>query len=91
MPANPLPRPGYSVRDLAARWKVCMSKIRSFIQRGELAATNLAGSLGGRPQWRVSPEAVRAFEARRAGGPPPRPTRRKKTRPGVIDFYPTEM
>jgi hypothetical protein len=85
--ADTPPQAGFTVRDLAARWRVGLDKIRRWISLGDLVAVNVAGNLAGRPQWRVAPEAVKAFEARRAGGPPTRPARRHK-RSAQVDFYP---
>ncbi len=69
---------GYSVSDLAARWKVGADKIRGFLRRGELVGINMASSLAGRPQWRITPESVERFEQRRSSAPAPKPTRRHK-------------
>ena len=78
---------GYTVAALCRRWRVGADKVRGFIRRGELLAVNLASHLSGKPQWRITPEAVAAFEARRTSAPPPKTPRRKK-RTGEIDFFP---
>jgi hypothetical protein len=80
-------RGGFSVADLCRRWKVGPDKIHGFLRRGELVGVNVATNLSGRPQWRITPESVAAFERRRASAPPPKPPRRRR-RPDVIDFYP---
>jgi hypothetical protein len=82
------PTAGWTVAELAARWRVGLDKIRTWIRRGDLVAVNVASNLAGRPQWRVSAEALAAFEARRAGGPPPRPAKRRRKRSPQVDFYP---
>jgi hypothetical protein len=88
-PPTPLepPRGSYSVRQLARRWSVNPDKIRGWLRRGELQGVNVAGTLAGRPQWRITAEAVARFEACRSSTPPPKPARRKK-RTAIVDFYP---
>lgn len=81
------PTAGYTVRNLAKRYRVSPDKIRGFIRRGELAAINTATALCGKPRWVVMPEALAAFERRRQAGPPPKPQRRRR-RPAMIDYYP---
>jgi hypothetical protein len=78
---------GYTVADLARRWRVGADKLHAFIRRGELKAINTASALCGRPRWIILPEAVAEFERGRASGPPAKPARRKKqTVP--VDYYP---
>ena len=79
---------GYRVEDLCQRWKIGADKIRAFLRRGELLAVNVAANLSGRPQWRITPESVEAFEQRRSSAPPPKPPRRKRGQKGVVDYYP---
>jgi hypothetical protein len=78
---------GFSVADLCKRYKAGQAKIHGFIRRGELIAINIATNLTARPQWRVTPESVAAFEARRSSAPPSKPVRRRR-RPAVKDYYP---
>ena len=78
---------GLTVPDVAARYRVGEDKVRGWIKRGELAAINTASFLCGRPQLRVTPEALTAFEQRRTAGPLPKPPRRRR-RPAAIDYYP---
>jgi transposase len=84
---RPEPARGYTVRDVAARYRVGEDKVRAWVRRGELAAVNTASALCGRPQLRVTAEALAEFEKRRAGGPPPRPRRRRRA-PAALDYYP---
>jgi hypothetical protein len=81
------PRNGYSVADLCARWKIGADKINGFINRGELVAVNVATHTSARPQWRVTPEEVARFEAKRTSAPTPKPTRRRRPS-GQKDFFP---
>src|SRR5688572_22621567 len=81
------PRNGYSVAELCARWKIGADKVNAFIRRGELVAVNVATNTSVRPQWRITPEAVAEFEARRTSAPPPKPVRRRRASTAT-DFFP---
>jgi hypothetical protein len=83
------PTTGYTVRDLAKRYRVGEDKVRAWIIRGELAAINTAAALCGRPRFVVPPEALAAFECRRSAAPPPPPSRRRK-RTVLVDYSPIE-
>lgn len=79
---------GFSVKDLARRWKVGQDKIHGFRRRGELIGVNVASNLSGRPMWRFSAEVVALFEKRRSSAPQPKPARPARRRAGVVDYYP---
>src|SRR5437879_1326223 len=79
---------GHSVADLCRRWKIGPDKVHAFIPRGELVAVNVATSLSGRPQWRITRESVEVFERRRSSAPPPEPLRRRRRQTHEIDFFP---
>jgi transposase len=81
------PAAGFTVREVARRYRVGEDKVRTWIARGELAAVNTAAALCGRPRWVVCPEALRQFERRRNSAPPPKPVRSRRRRQEV-DFYP---
>ena len=83
----PSPTTGYTVADLAKRWRIGRDKVRGFLRRGELIGVNVASNLSAKPQWRITPESAEAFERRRTSAPPPKPPRRRK-RSYAIDFYP---
>jgi hypothetical protein len=76
-----------TVRDVARRYRVNPDKVRAWIARGELAAINTAAAVCGRPRWVILPDALAAFERRRAGGPTPGAPRRRQ-RAYAVDFYP---
>lgn len=80
-------RDGFSVADLCARWRVGPDKVLMWIRRGELVAVNVANHTSGRAQYRVTPEEVAKFEARRTTAPAAKPIRRKR-RPDAIDYFP---
>jgi hypothetical protein len=63
-------------------------KVRGWVRRGELAAINTATALCGRPRWVITPDALAAFEKRRASGPPPKRPRRQRRWAQQIDYFP---
>jgi len=77
---------GFTVADLAHRFRVGEDKIRAFIARGELAAINTSSSMSARPRFVVTPDALAEFERRRSASAPPKPRRRRKTT--GTDYYP---
>jgi hypothetical protein len=81
------PAAGFTVADIPTRFRVSSDKVRTWIRRGELAAVNTAASLCGRPQLRITPESLAAFERGRSACPPPAPPRRR-WRTAAVDFYP---
>jgi transposase len=78
---------GYTVADLARRYRVSEDRVRGWIARGEMRAINRRDTRSGRPSWVVTREALTEFESSRQATPPPKPPRRKK-RTVAIDFYP---
>jgi excisionase family DNA binding protein len=77
---------GRTVSDIAARYRVSPDKVRAWIASGELRAVNTGAALCGRPRWVIPADALAAFEQRRAGGPAPKTTKRRK-RTCEVDFY----
>jgi len=80
---------GYTVAELALRWRCSPDRIRNFIRRGELTALNTAERRSGRPRFVVTPEALAEFESGRLAATtnPSRPRRRKKPI-DFVDYYP---
>ena len=80
--------PGYTVRDLAARYRVGEDKVRTWIKSGELAAINTAAVACAKPRYVVTADAIHDFERRRnaATPAPTKKARRKIT--DLIDYYP---
>jgi excisionase family DNA binding protein len=78
----------YTVDDLCKRYGVTEGTVLAWIKSGALSALNVGRRLGAKkPRWRVSPEALAAFEsARTPAAQPPRGTRRKR-QGEVIAFY----
>jgi hypothetical protein len=77
---------GFTVSDLAARFRVSQDRVRRWIDAGLLRAFNRRDGVG-RPAWVVTPEALADFERGRAPAATPKPTRRKKHL-AVRDYYP---
>jgi excisionase family DNA binding protein len=65
------------------------AKVVGWIKRGELRAANLASVTGGKPRYRISPEALREFLAGREVVPGGRPAvrRRRRKDESVIEFF----
>lgn len=78
---------GYSVKDLCHRWKVGSDKVHAFLRKGELIAVNVAATLSGRPQWRITVESVLQFERRRSSSPVCQHKRRGRRKSELIDYY----
>lgn len=78
---------GFTVADLAQRYRVGEDKIRAWINRGEMVAINTGTSACGRPRYVVMPESLAAFEKLRATASPPKTTRRRR-QTGPINFFP---
>lgn len=75
-------------RQLARHWGIHIDKVLAFIRSGTLAAFNVASPQSSRPRYRISDEAVQAFELERAAYPsavknePPH-SRRRRRRPST--------
>jgi excisionase family DNA binding protein len=78
----------YSVHDLAERYGVGEHTILAWIKQGELRAINVGRNLDSKkPRWRVTQQALEAFEQSRAASLPLPRTRRRKRPAEVIEFY----
>ncbi|MFO0899847.1 MAG: hypothetical protein U0836_20645 [Pirellulales bacterium] len=81
-------RESYTPPTLAIKWACKPETVLAHIKAGRLRAFNLATSTSSRPRWRISREAVEAFEAQRSATPVaqvPRTRRRKAT--NTIEFF----
>jgi excisionase family DNA binding protein len=77
---------GYTPRELAKVLRVSPSRIRAWIENGELCAVNTAAARCGKPRYVVLPHQLAAFEqGRSAAKPKPAPRRRRTV---AIDFFP---
>ncbi|MHC4405429.1 MAG: helix-turn-helix domain-containing protein [Planctomycetota bacterium] len=77
----------YTVRDLCDRYGVGEHTILGWIRSGELQAIDVSRNRGGKPRWRITKEALEAFELVRTHSPPPPRTRRRKQPPEIVEFY----
>jgi excisionase family DNA binding protein len=77
-----------SVHDLCERYGVSEHTVLGWIRSGELRAVNVGRRPGGKkPRWRITAEALAAFELARTPTPSLPRTRRRKRPAGVIEFY----
>jgi excisionase family DNA binding protein len=78
-----------TVRYVCERYAVSVHTVLAWIRSGELRAVNVGRRSGAKkPRWRITQEALEAFEALRTPGPPPARMKRRKKRPtDVIEFY----
>lgn len=77
----------FSVRDICERYGVGAHTVLAWIRSGELRAINVGRSPSAKkPRWRITPEAIAAFELRRSPSPPPAPVRRRK-QSHIIERY----
>ena len=67
---------------------VSPDKVRNWIAKGELNATNVAVGKGGRPRYRISETDLADFQKKRQPSKPSAPAlRRRKKDPNVIEFF----
>jgi hypothetical protein len=76
----------YSVQALSQSLKVSEDKVLAWIRSGELAAINVATSVGRRPRWRITAEAWDGFAARRTQTVAPRHRQIRKSKT-VTEFF----
>ena len=73
--------------ELARRYGVAPEQVLLWIRGGELLATNLATRPDGRPRWRISADAIEAFEAARSSSPTPKTKRRRRGKAEHVTQY----
>ena len=72
-----------STKEFAEHYGIGIHTALNLIYSGSVAAVNVAVNPNGRPKWRISAEAMAAFEASRAAQPKRVGTRRRKG--GTVD------
>ena len=78
----------FSIKQFAERYSVGQHTVLAWIRSGELHAVNVARNPGGKPHWRITSEALQAFELlRSAQQVESSPRRRKKHPADVVSFY----
>ena len=76
-----------SVKQICNRFGVGEHTVLHWINSGQLRAQNVSRDPGGRLKWRVTEEALVAFESARSTSPAPAPSRRqRKARGEVLEF-----
>jgi hypothetical protein len=71
---------------VAAQYRVDVHRVLGWIKRGDLHAINV-GDGTQRPRFRISPEALAQFEARRSATPQPRITRQRRRQSAVKEYF----
>lgn len=71
----------FTVPELARAERIGETKIRAFIESGELRAVNLALRAGQRPRWKIAADDWHAFLARRSNAATARSSRRHRPAP----------
>jgi hypothetical protein len=78
----------YTVQDLQRRYGVTVHTVLGWIRSGELRAVNVGRRPGAKkPRWRVTEEALVAFEQLRTPAPSVSRARRRNRPANVIEFY----
>ena len=76
-----------SVPAIACRWGTAQKIVRKHVADGTLAAIDISPQGSKRSTWRIRMADLLAFEQRRLTGPKPKPQRRRRKDPAVIEFY----
>lgn len=80
--------PAYLTTGQAAELlSVDAGKVLDWIHAGELTAVNVATVRGGRPRWRIRPDALEQFLLRRQSQSAPTSRRRSRKPAEVTQFY----
>jgi hypothetical protein len=79
-------RSTFSVRDVGERYAVGIRTVLNWIHVGDLRAVNVSRRLSAKkPRWRITEEALEAFEAIRT--PTQQAKARRRRRVDVVEFY----
>lgn len=77
-----------TVRDVCKHYAVSEGTCLTWIRNGSLRAFSVSRNTGAKkPRWRITEEALTAFEALRTPTPPAPRTRRRKRTDSVVEFY----
>jgi excisionase family DNA binding protein len=78
----------YTVQDIQRRYGVTEHTVLGWVHSGELKAVNVGRTpKAKKPRWRITQEALEAFEQLRTTTPTPPRARRRKQPADVIPFY----
>lgn len=87
---DPNAEPTLTVAEVAARRRVNRKRVLEWIAAGDLEAVDVTGTGGKRATWRISEDALAAFDEKRRYRPAP-PARTKWSRPRrtsrVVQFH----
>ncbi len=85
---NDLPDPApLTPKEVAAFFKVKTDTVLTWIHSGDLPAFDVSRPGSRKPRWRIAPDALEAFQARRMKQPPPKVQRRRRKPSNVIEFF----
>jgi hypothetical protein len=73
--------------ELAKQWGIDVKKVLHWVKTGELRAINAAADQSGRPRYLIDVADIAAFETARTVQPPTPRIRRRRTDPGVTQFF----
>jgi hypothetical protein len=77
-----------TVKDVCKRYSVSEHTVLGWIHSGSLIGFSVSRKSGARkPRWRISEEALAAFEQLRTATPPPLKAKRRKRSGDTIEFY----
>jgi hypothetical protein len=78
----------HTIAGLSARFGVTEHTVLGWIRTGELKAINVGRrARAKKPRWRITDDALAAFEALRTPSPPSPTSPRRKRPTDVIEFY----
>ena len=78
----------FTVQDLCERYRVSEGTVLHWLHSGQLEGVHVGRRPGAKkPRWRITQEALEAFELTRTPNPPPPRARRRNKPADVIEFY----
>jgi len=77
----------FTAPEVAARYRVNLTKVNGWIRTGVLRAIDISQSAGKRPRYRVPLDAIEAFDASRSVVPPPPVPRTRHRRQDATPDY----
>ena len=78
----------FTVQQLQERFGCKPHVILHWIRSGQLKAVSITRSPSARkPRWRISKEALEAFETARTASATPAPRRARRAAPDVVQYY----
>src|ERR1051326_3032828 len=81
-------RRGYTTQDVARVLRCSSDSVRTMVRSGRLGAVNMRNATSGKPRFIVMPEHLAAFIEANKVYVPPKPERRRRRSPEMIDYFP---